>query len=61
MTLQKNVKEEVNKESKIKSWTERDTKKTRNCVKIFSWQALYATLGRTLNNEGKKIKVRLLQ
>ena len=26
MTLQRNVKEEVNKESKTKSWTERDTK-----------------------------------
>ena len=45
----------------MKLWTERDTKKTRNFVKNFSWQALYATLGRTLNNEGKKTKVRLLQ
>ena len=27
MTLSTNVKDEVNKESKIKSWTERDTKK----------------------------------
>ena len=26
MTLSTNVKEEVNKESKMKSWTERDTK-----------------------------------
>ena len=44
MTLSANVKEEVNKESKIKSWTERDTKNGKLIEQVEQAKLLSVTL-----------------
>ena len=44
MTLYTNVKEEVNKESKLKSWTERDTKNGKLIEQVEHAKLLGVTL-----------------
>ena len=49
------------KEWKRKPWPERGTEKKYNWTNNLLGQALHATLGLTLNSEGKKIKMGVLQ
>ena len=59
MNLQTRVIEE--EKSEKKPWTEKGIEKKYNWTNNLLGQALYATLGLTLNSEGKKIKMGVLQ